>query len=90
MREVYNGYEEHYMTGKEIKEYFSDAYLRFGRHHSMISSHKIDLSRYSKLKDEETYRVFLNEMFCKIMNKDTDANIYFIGYTKERPKWAKD
>ena len=43
---VYNGYEEKYMTGREIKEYFKDAYERFGRHHSKISSHKIDMEKY--------------------------------------------
>lgn len=89
-RDVYNGYQEAYMTGLQIKEFLSNAYVTFGRHHSMISSTKIDFNRYPKIKDTTTYRVFFNDDFIKIMNSETDANIYFIGYTNIRPKWAKD
>lgn len=90
-REVYNGYEEHIMTGTEIKTYFKDAYECFGRHHEKISSYKINFEKYySKIKDDVTYRVFLSKNFCKIMNYETDSNIYFFGYTKNKPNWAKD
>lgn len=90
-RDIYNGYKEHYWTGKEIKEFFDDAYECFGKHHSKISSHRINFNQYyKKIKDEEVYRVFLNDSFCKIMNSKTDANLYFFGYTKDKPEWAKD
>ena len=39
---------------------------------------------------ELPYRVFLNENFFKIMDGETDKSLYFIGYTKVKPKWAKD
>lgn len=45
-REVYNGYEEHILTGTEIKTYFKDAYECFGRHHEKISSYKINFEKY--------------------------------------------
>ena len=90
-REIYNGYEEKNITGIEIKKYFENAYECFGRHHEKVSSHKIDFNKYySKIKDDITYRVFINDLFCKIMDAETDANIYFFGYTLEKPLWAKD
>ena len=89
-REVYDGYQEAYMTGCEIKTFLSDAYSTFGRHHSRISSTRIKVDAFSKLKDDEKFRVFHNEDFIKIMDGETDKEIYFIGYTKTRPDWAKD
>ena len=90
-RKVYNGYEEYMMTGAEIKTYFKDAYECFGRHHEKISSYKINFEKYySKIKDDITYRVFISENFCKIMDSETDGNVYFFGYTKNKPRWAKD
>jgi len=91
MRDVYNGYEELFMTGEEIKEHFKNAYERFGKHHELISSCKMNFEKYyKKIQDDKTYRVFLNNNFCKIMDAKTDCNLYFFGYTKEKPKWAKD
>ena len=50
----------------------------------------MDLSKYKKLKANGVYRVFINKLFCKIMDNKTDATLYFFGYTMERPPWAKD
>lgn len=88
---VYNGYEEYYMTGAELQEYFSDAYELFGRHHEMIASTKLDiLKKFKKVKSDIRYRIFLNDSFCRVMNEETDEKICFFGYTKEKPAWAKD
>lgn len=90
-RVVYNGYEEKMWTGLEIKEHFKNAYLCFGKHHGKISIRKINFDKYySKIKDEIVYRVYINELFCKIMDSETDDNIYFFGYTFTKPVWAKD
>lgn len=90
-REVYNGYEEKFLTGTEIKELFSDAYECFGKHHSQISSHKINFAKFfGRIKTEVTYRIFLNENFCMILDNETDTKLYFFGYTKQKPTWAKD
>ena len=89
-RPLYNGYEEAYMSGLEIKKYLSDAYETFGRHHSRISSTKFKMENFHKVKDDTKYRVFFNDDFFKIMDGETDSSLYFIGYTKERPSWAKD
>lgn len=90
MRAVYNGYEEKFMTGKEIKDYFRDAYSRFGRHHERISSYHIKIDTFKRLEDEKKFRLFINDSFCAIFDKQTDNKLYFIAYTKERPKWAKE
>lgn len=90
-RTVYNGYEEKLWTGLEIKKHFENAYLCFGRHHKKISSQKINFDKYyPKIKNDCVYRVFINELFCKIMDSETDENIYFFGYTFTKPAWAKD
>ena len=90
-RNTYNGYEEKMLTGLEIKKYFENAYECFGRHHEKVSSHRINFNKYyHKIKDEDTYRVFVNDMFCKIMDAETDASLYFFGYTMEKPLWAND
>jgi len=90
-REVYNGYEEKFLTGSEIKELFSNAYECFGKHHSQISSHKIDVMKFFRnLENGVPYRVFLNKNFCIILDNVTDAKLYFFGYTIQKPAWAKD
>ena len=89
--EVYNDYEEFYMTGAEIKEHFKGSYEIFGRHHEKVSSNQINFDTfYKNVKDSITYRLFINEYFCRIMNGETDKQVYFFGYTRVKPLWAKD
>lgn len=91
-KEVYNGYQEYYMTGNEIKEHFKGCYETFGRHHEKISSRQIDFDgKYRKVKDDVRYRVFIKEgYFVKIMDAETDKQKHFFGYTNVKPAWAKD
>lgn len=89
-RAVYNGYEEAYMSGLEIKEFLADAYGKFGRHHERVPSTRIKIDTFKKIKMDKIYRIFYNDCFFKIMDGETDASLYFLGYTKVKPKWAKD
>ncbi|MGD9676916.1 MAG: hypothetical protein AB7V16_00930 [Vulcanibacillus sp.] len=90
-RAVYNGYKEYYMTGLELKNFFKGCYECFGRHHSKISSLQIDFAKkYKKIKNDTLYRLFINDLFCAIFDSDSDEKIYFFGYTREKPEWAKD
>jgi len=90
-RPVYNGYDEHFMTGAEIKEHFAGCYERFGRHHERITAYAINFAKaFPRVKDDVSYRLFINDHFCKIMKDDTDGSLYFFGYTREKPQWAKD
>jgi hypothetical protein len=88
---VYNGYEEYFMTGQEIKEHFKGCYETFGRHHEKVSSHQINFNTYYKnIKDSVTYRLFMNDFFCRVMDGETDKQVYFFSYTRVKPAWAKD
>jgi len=90
-RPVYNGYIEYYMNGKEIRNYFNGCYECFGRHHAQISSLQINFDKsFKKLKGDQVYRLFINELFCVILDNKTDDKLYFFGYTRVKPAWAKD
>ncbi|HRN96909.1 MAG TPA: hypothetical protein PLZ58_00460 [Candidatus Saccharibacteria bacterium] len=90
-RDVYNGYEEKFLTGDQIRDLFANSYECFGKHHQQVSSHKINFSKFfSRIKAGTTYRLFLNDIFCMILDNETDAKIYFFGYTNDKPAWAKD
>ena len=90
-RKVYNGYTEHYMSGDEIREHFKGCYLCFGRHHAQISSYQLNFDKdYKRIKTDQIYRVFISDYFCGIFDNVTDDKIYFIGYTRQKPAWAKD
>lgn len=78
---VYNGYEERYVTGKELKELFTGRYLATGRHHAVIRG--IFISDYLDLlgmEDAEKYRIFINEHFCRVMDSESDKLISFFGH----------
>jgi hypothetical protein len=78
---VYNGYEERYLTGLELKELFVGQYLATGRHHSVVLG--ISISEYLyflNIDDTISYRVFINEYFCRLMDGTTDRLISFFGY----------
>ena len=82
MREVYSGYDEKFVTGKELKEMFNDCFLCGARHHEAV--YDLTIPEYLsslKLKDDEEYRLFVNKFFCKIMRAKTDGSIDFFGYT---------
>ncbi len=88
-REVYDGYTEYYWAGNEVKEYFKKAYGCFGRHHGQISSTRMKFDKYySRIKEDKTYRIFLSDIFCLVLNSETDSKLYFFGYTFEKPDWA--
>lgn len=90
-RAVYNGYTEHYMSGQEIRQHFNGCYECFGRHHAQVSSYQIDFDKnYKRIKTDQIYRVFIGELFCGIFDNTTDVKLYFFGYTRSKPAWAKD
>lgn len=78
------------MTGQEIIDTFSKAYECFGRHHERVTSHKMDWSYKPRVKPEKTYRVFINENFCCILDGETDSKLYFFGYTMQASSRQND
>ena len=82
-RPTYNGYTEQYLTGKELKEKFSEKYYCDGRHHSVCYEIKIPhYLSFMKIDDEKKYRIFYNDAFCKVMKDNNDKDVCFFGHTK--------
>lgn len=78
---VYNGYEERYVNGKELKNQFENCYYTAGKHHSVVLGITIpDYLELSNLDDTKTYRIFINKNFCRIMDGDNDHLVTFFGY----------
>ena len=81
MRKVYNGYDEKYLTGKELSVMFQEAFYCDGRHHSVVYDITMpEYFDYLKIKEDEQYRIFYNELFCKIMSTKNDKSIDFFSY----------
>ena len=83
-RPAYHGYEAANMTGKEIKEYLSDAYSRVGSYHEQTAGTKINIRQFNRIQDDARYLVFYNEGFFKIMDAETGAELYWIEYIKRK------
>lgn len=85
MKDCYNGYQELHLNGLELKKLFKDSFYCTGRHHGTIIALSIPVYLESlNIKNDETYRIFYNENFCKIKKEETDANITFFGHSKSR------
>lgn len=81
MKPVYNGYEEAFLTGKELKEKYSNAFYCSGRHHSVVYNLTIIEHLESiKIKDDTEYRIFYNDCFCRVMNGKTDGLVDFFAF----------
>ena len=89
---VYNGYEERYLNGAELKELLGDHYYATGQHHSVILGLSIpDYLELKGISDLKKYRIFINDYFCRVMNADTDGLITFFGHNLlERVKLCVD
>ena len=78
---VYNGYEEHYLSGAELKKLFKNHYYATGKHHSVILGLTIsDFLELKGISDLKEYRIFINQFFCRVMHADTDGLIVFFGH----------
>ena len=79
---VYNGYEERYVTGEELSKLFEGRYLTTGHHHSVVLGLPIsDYLWFLGVDRQKTYRIFINQFFCRLMDGDTDGLIAFFGHT---------
>ncbi len=79
---VYNGYNEKYIIGSQLKATFENKYYATGRHHSVILGITIpEYLRLINIDNAQTYRIFINDYFCRIMDGETDKLIAFFGYS---------
>ena len=80
---VYNGYNEKYLNGSELKAMFQNQYYCSGRHHATIMGITIpDYLDLIKIDNTTQYRIFINDVFCRVMNATTDGLICFFSYAK--------
>ncbi len=80
---VYNGYDEKYLSGEELKELFKNKYYCSGRHHATIMGISIpDYLDLLKISNTTQYRIFINQYFCRVMNSTTDGLICFFSYSE--------
>ena len=60
---VYNGYEERYIKGKELKNHFINCYYATGKHHSVILGITIpDYLDLLNVNEDTEYRIFINRL----------------------------
>ena len=79
---VYNGYEEKYLSGLELKNSFNGEYYTSGKHHSVVMGISIkDYLTCLNIDDNKQYRIFTNEYFCRVMDSETDELIDFFSHT---------
>lgn len=80
---VYNGYEEMFLTGAALKERFHKEFYATGRHHDDITAIKIpDYLELKGIVEEQQYRIFVNDYFCRVMDAETDKPKCFFAHAK--------
>ena len=84
---VYNGYEERYLSGAELKKLFDNHYYATGRHHSVILGLTIpDYLDLLKIEESKEYRIFINEYFCRVMDGTRNKRVYLYSvYWQDSP-----
>ena len=82
MTEVYSGYNEKFLTGKELKEMYQGYFYCSGRHHETVFD--ITIPEYLtsiNIKDDMNYRIFYNNTFCRVMKVPNDKYVDFFAFT---------
>ena len=82
MKPVYNGYDEKIVTGADLKSLFPNELIATGRHHADVLGLTVEafLSSRRSIKDDKTYRIFLNDNFCKVMPENSDKQLAFFAH----------
>lgn len=81
MRDVYNGYAEKFLTGRELTEMFNNSFYCDGRHHSVVLDITIpEYLEFVKINEDKEYRIIYNDSFCKIINPQNDKSVAFFSY----------
>lgn len=72
-----------HLSGLELKKLFESSFYCDGKHHSDMRALPIPTYlKALKIKDDNVYRIFYNDCFCRIMNNETDKEITFFGHRK--------
>ena len=89
---IYNGYKELYLKGIELEELLKEEYYATGRHHSVIKGITIpEFLKTNGIQKQESYRIFINDSFCQIMDESGIKKICFFAHNKlENVKLCKN
>ena len=81
MTEVYNGYLEKFLSGKELKTMFANKLYCDGRHHSVVRGVLIpEYLTGINIENDKEYRIFYNDFFCRVMKPDNDKQLCFFAH----------
>ena len=81
MKAVYNGYDEHYFNGKELKKFFDNCFLMTKHKKTCVLNMSIvEYLNFMNIEDNKLYRVFDSGAYCRLSDGETDDEIAFFGY----------
>lgn len=84
MKSVYNGYKEHFLTGRELKEFFDKCFLMTKHKKTCVLNMTInEYLEFMEIENDKIYRVFENGYYCRLANGETDNEISFFGFAPE-------
>ena len=81
MKPVYNGYDEQFLNGKQLKEFFEDCFLQTKHKQTCVLNMTIDeYLTFFNIEDDKLYRIFENGTYCRLSDGETDKEISFFGF----------
>ena len=76
MEPVYNGYDEQFLNGKQLKEFFEDCFLQTKHKQTCVLNMTIDeYLTFFNIEDDKLYRIFENGTYCRLSDGETDKEI---------------
>lgn len=81
MKPVYNGYDEQFLNGKQLKEFFEDCFLQTKHKQTCVLNMTIDeYLTFFNIEDDKLYRIFENGTYCRLSDGETDKEISFFAF----------
>ena len=81
MKPVYNGYDEQFLNGKQLKKFFKDCFLQTKHKQTCVLNMTIDeYLTFFNIEDDKFYRIFENGTYCRLSDGETDKEISFFCF----------
>lgn len=81
MKSVYNGYEEYFLTGRELKAFFDKCFLMTKHKKTCVLNMTIsEYLEFMGIENDKIYRIFDSGAYCRLSDGETDDEIAFFGY----------
>ena len=76
MEPVYNGYDEQFLNGKQLKEFFEDCFLQTTHKQTCVLNMTIDeYLTFFNIEDDKLYRIFENGTYCRLFDGENYKEI---------------